>query len=888
MRLIYVLLVSSSAFGQSYTVATIAGGAPRPAILRANASIGSPAGVTVDAAGNVYFFSLNCIFKLDPSGTLTRVAGDYTPGYSGDGGPATDAQLDPPHELVSAYATGLSVDAAGNVYIPDSLAGRVRKVTTSGAITTVAGDGTEQHANSSGEGGPAIDAFLGLPNHLTFDSAGNLYIAEGIYGLVHKVTPAGILTTVAGGGQNSKQIGDGGPAVGAYIASAVGVAIDGAGNLFISDPPSNRVRKVSPAGIITTFAGTGVAGYSGDAGAATSAQLSSPQDLAVDAAGNLYITDQSYRIRKVTPAGVVTTVAGNGAWGYSGDGGAAMSTAIAPKGLAIDAGGNLFLADGGANRIRKISTAGTVTTLAGDGTLDYSGDGGPAVNAALSMPGALAADGAGNLYIADIGNNRVRKLAPDGTITTVAGNGNPGYSGDGGQAVSAEVMPLSGLTLDGSGNLYIAEGGRVRKVTPGGIISTISGTAGNGPAAPLENTAANSSNNIAADSQGDLYLASAGNQKIGANGSISTFSNSRTPAAVALDAAGNLYASDPTDNEVFKISPSGVDIPIVITPGNGCQPLFALPFYPIGLAVDSSNNLYVADESFNTIRRISPAGPMDVIAGNFTYGYSGDGGPATAAAFEQPVSITVDGAGKVYVADAFSSVVRVLKPVTPPPGVVAAVTNGASNLAGPISAGEIVTLYGSGLGPAQLASCINGPAGLIDTVLDGTQVFFNGTAANVLYTSANQVAAVVPTTISSGTAQVSVTYQGQSSAAVSAVVSPAAPALFTINSTGKGQAAAVNQDGSVNSALKPAGPGEFISLYATGGGSAGALPVTVTIAGQTVAAQYAGQAPGYLAGFMQINAQIPSGIRANSATPVSIQVGSAASQAGVTIAVAGY
>jgi uncharacterized protein (TIGR03437 family) len=167
-------------------------------------------------------------------------------------------------------------------------------------------------------------------------------------------------------------------------------------------------------------------------------------------------------------------------------------------------------------------------------------------------------------------------------------------------------------------------------------------------------------------------------------------------------------------------------------------------------------------------------------------------------------------------------------------------------------------------------------------------VFFNGTAANVLYTSANQVAAVVPAAISGGTAEVSVTYQGQPSPAVSVAVFPAAPALFTTNGTGKGQAAAVNQDGSINSALKPAGPGEFISLYATGGGSPGALPVTVTIAGQTVPAQYAGQAPGYLAGLMQINAQIPAGIRANSATPVSLQVGSAASPAGVTIAVAGY
>ena len=283
----------------------------------------------------------------------------------------------------------------------------------------------------------------------------------------------------------------------------------------IAEPPSNRVRKVSPAGIITTFAGTGVAGYSGDGGQAASAQLSAPQDLAVDAPGNLYITDQSYRIRKITPAGVITTVAGNGNWGYSGDGGAATSASIAPKGMAIDGARNLYVADAGSNRIRKIGAAGTVSTLAGDGGLNYSGDGGPALNAGLSMPGALVADRSGNLYIADIGNNRVRKFAPDETITTVTGNGSPGYSGDGGPAINAEVMPLSGLALDGAGNLYIAESGRVRKVMPTGIISTVSGTAGTGPAAPLGNTAINGSNNLAADSQGNLYLANQGIQRIG-------------------------------------------------------------------------------------------------------------------------------------------------------------------------------------------------------------------------------------------------------------------------------------------------------------------------------------------------------------------------------------
>jgi uncharacterized protein (TIGR03437 family) len=264
--------------------------------------------------------------------------------------------------------------------------------------------------------------------------------------------------------------------------------------------------------------------------------------------------------------------------------------------------------------------------------------------------------------------------------------------------------------------------------------------------------------------------------------------------------------------------------------------------------------------------------------------------------------MAVDASGNIYASDTLHDLIRAIEPSGILP-VVGAVTNAGSNLAGPIAPGELVVLYGTGEGPAALQGCSYGAQGLIDPELYGTQVLFNGHAAPVLYTLSGQVAAFVPYGVAGTTAQVSVVYGGVASAPISVPVAAAAPGLFTIDESGRGQAAAINQDGTVNGATHPAKVGEFIALYATGGGqtlpagvdgsitgsvfSQQVLPVSVTIGGQMVTAQYAGGAPGLLEGVMQVNAQIPTGIAPGSAVPVRIQVGGAASQAGVTIAVAG-
>jgi sugar lactone lactonase YvrE len=299
------------------------------------------------------------------------------------------------------------------------------------------------------------------------DTAGNLYIADKSNQRIRKVSTSGIITTVAGNGTWGYS-GDGGAATSAMLADPSDVAVDSLGNLYINDWSNKRIRKVDTSGIITTVAGNGIAGYAGDGGAATSAMLSNPFGVAVDAAGNLFIADSgNQRIRKVSTSGIITTVAGNGTYGYSGDGGAATSAMLSdPYGVTVDAAGNLFIADSGNQRIRKVSTSGIITTVAGNGTAGYAGDGGAATSGLLSGPQDVAVDSAGNLYIADTFNSVIRKVSTSGIITTVAGNGTAGYAGDGGAAILAQLYRPFGLAADSSGNLYIADSYnyRIRKV----------------------------------------------------------------------------------------------------------------------------------------------------------------------------------------------------------------------------------------------------------------------------------------------------------------------------------------------------------------------------------------------------------------------------------------
>ena len=337
-----------------------------------------------------------------------------------------------------------------------------------GIINTIGG-----RAFDSGNGAAATKAQLNQPSGVAVDAAGNLYIADSWNDVVHKVTAStGIITTIAGNGVTGYG-GDGGIATEASLYSPADVAVDASGNIYIADYLNCRIRKVTVAtNIITTVAGSGVCAFSGDGGAAISAELNGPNSVAVDSSGNVYIADyNNSRIRKITVStGVISTIAGTGTGGYSADGGAATSAEINyPMGVALDSSNNVYIADTNNYRIRKITvSSGVITTVAGNGTGGFSGDGGAATSAELYFPEGVSIDKSGNVFIADADNSRVRKVtASTGVISTVAGNGSVLFSGDGGAATGAGIGIDSDVAVDGSGNVFIAEpgDGRIRKVT---------------------------------------------------------------------------------------------------------------------------------------------------------------------------------------------------------------------------------------------------------------------------------------------------------------------------------------------------------------------------------------------------------------------------------------
>ncbi|MBN1570974.1 MAG: hypothetical protein JXA73_24260 [Acidobacteria bacterium] len=678
---------SLSGFARSGIITTYAGPQlPVDGSWATTQDIGKSKSVASDGAGGFYFVSdIQCrVYRVTEDGSLHFVAGDGTKGYSGDGGPATSAQLNVP--------LGIAVDTTGNLFIADAVNNRIRKVTPDGFISTVAGNGTKGY---SGDGGPATLAQLNVPVGIAADAAGNLFVTDSFNARIRKVTPDGFISTVAGNGIAGFS-GDGGPATSAQLLSPQDVAVDAAGNLFIADPSNFRIRKVTPDGLIRTVAGSGTSGCSADAGLATSVEIGVVFGVEVDIEGNLIIADEGCnRIRKVTPDGLISTIAGDGTPGYGGDDGPATSAQLhMPREVAVDTEGNLFIADLYNARIRKVTPDGLITTVAGNGTHGYCGDGGPATSAQLYNPLGVAVDMAGNLFIVDNGNERIRKVTPDGLISTVAGDGIQGYSGDGGPATSAQFYGLFGIAADAAGNLFVTDtyNARIRKITPGGLISTVAGdgTPGNsGDGGPATSAQLWWPYGIAVDAAGNLFIADTGNcliRKVTPDGFISTvagnglrgFGGDDGPAAsawfnypygIAVDTVGNLFIADRYNARIRKVTPRGfistvAGIGTQGYSGDGGPATLAQLSYPSGVAVDKAGNLYIADQMNGRIRKVTPGGLISTVAGNGTQGYSGDGGPATSAQFYIPYGVAVDTAGNLFISDSENDRIRKVTPIT--------------------------------------------------------------------------------------------------------------------------------------------------------------------------------------------------------------------------------
>jgi len=334
-------------------------------------------------------------------------------------------------------------------------------------ITTVAGNGT---AGFSGDGGSAAQAQINKSWSIAVAADGSLYLSDTYNNRIRRIDPDGIITTVAGNGTAGFS-GDEGPATQAQLRSPEGIAVAADGSLYFSDSGNSRIRRIDPDGIITTVAGNGTAGFSGDGGPATQAQLRYPEGIAVAADGSLYISDSNinHRIRRIGPDGIITTVAGNGTDGFSGDGGPATQAQLGrPWNIAVAADGSLYICDVRNDRIRRVGLDGIITTVAGNGTTGFSGDGGPAILAQLSSPWSIAVAADGSLYVIDYDNNRIRRIGPDGIITTVVGsNGDGGFSGDGGPAAQAQLLWPDSIAFAADGSLYISDSlnYRIRRVS---------------------------------------------------------------------------------------------------------------------------------------------------------------------------------------------------------------------------------------------------------------------------------------------------------------------------------------------------------------------------------------------------------------------------------------
>ena len=650
-----------------------------------------PFNLDTDSVGNVYIADVgnNRIRKVDTAGVITTVAGNGSAGFSGDGGVATAAQLNSPRSV--------SADGAGNLYIGDVGNGRIRKVDTAGNISTVAGGGSP--ADGLGDDGPATSAALNAAEDVVADAPGNLYIADQGVHRVRYVDLGGTITTIAGTGTNGFS-GDDGAATSAKINGPRGLAVDAAGNLFIADVGNNRVRKVDTAGVITTVAGGGdPADGLGDGLPGPEAKLLVAEGIGVTPTGTLLIADRGHnRVRSVEgpPPNVITTVAGNGSTGTTGDGGAATEAAInTPYRVAADHNGNFFILDADGYRVRKVDSSGTITTFAGDGTPGSGGDGGLATSAQL-LPFSVGVDPAGNVYIADAGNNRIRKVdVTTGVITTVAGNGTAGSGGDGGPATAAQLNSPRGVAVDSAGNIYIADinNDRVRKVDAGGTISTFAGTGSggyNGDGIPANTAKVSGVHDVAVDTAGNVYIGDQGNSRIrkvdtstglistvagsgnggfSGDGGLATAADLSGPSSPVVDAGGNLYFADIGNNRIRKVDANGIITTFAgggspaDNLGDGLAPTDGRLIQPHGTAIDADGRLLIADLGHRRIRAVGPPPPpppsvMTTVAGNGSAGSAGDGGPAIDASITTPYRVAADGNGNFYILDAGARRVR--------------------------------------------------------------------------------------------------------------------------------------------------------------------------------------------------------------------------------------
>jgi uncharacterized protein (TIGR03437 family) len=751
---------------QSFSMATIAGSSRlRDGSAATTVPLRYPYGVAQDAAGNIYFADTNDnrVRKVDPTGIISTVAGTGVAGFSGDSGPATQAMLNGPE--------GVRLDVKGaNLYIADYNNHRVRMVVlATGVVTTVAGSGKLKW---TGDTGVATQIPMDVDD-IAVDSAGNVYVADYFNSRIRKVlVSAGTVSTIAGLA-NPGNAGDGGPAAQAAINGPTGISVDANNNIYFVDWFNNRVRKINAGGIISNFAGSGDYGYGepnydGNNGPAIAAFMVYPFSTAVEPNGNVLILGAFELWRVLASNGTIVFLAGSDSFAFAGDGGEAIDAKFAvPIYVTASPDDEILIADAGNYRVRRIDTSGNINTVAGTSILD----GIPATTAFLNQPDGLVLDGKGGFVIADTSDSRVRSVPSTGVIANLTGTGVRGSD-------PGELYFPCGITYDSLGNLFIAdqENDRVMKIPAGSAIMLEAGN---------------------------------GDEGFGGDGSQANQARLNLPTGVAVDKAGNVYIADNGNERIRMVDING-DISTIA--GNG-NPIFLgdnapaknAQLDPYDVTIDSAGNLYVADFLNNRIRKINlTTNVITTVAGIGTPGYSGDGGPATSAQLTLPTSMALDGAGNLYIADNGNSVVRRVSAAT---GVITTIA-GNGKL---VFNAETGTATGVSVDPTRVAIDASGAIYITDRFNDRIR----------------KMVVQVPTvmTISSGDAQ-----SGAPGASLAIAVKVADATGMPVGGVVVGFAVSTGT-ASLSSSTATTGGDGTATIQLTLGATVGALQISATAAG---------------------------------------------------------
>jgi DNA-binding beta-propeller fold protein YncE len=533
---------------------------------------------------------------------------------AGDGTAGSADTVNPPVRFNGP--SGVAVDGAGSVYVADADNSIIRKITSAGAVTTLAGIALSP---GNTDGAAVGTALFDHPSGVAVDSTGSLvYVTDTSNQTIRKIA-AGQVTTLAGCGCPPPG-GNDGTGDAARFQFPSGIAIDGAGILYVADSNNHTIRVITPGGVVTTFAGVAALNGSAD-GPGSDARFDTPRGVAVTSAGTLYVADtNNSTIRKITSARVVTTLAGSPISVGSDNGTGSAARFFHPSGVAVDSAGTIYVADTLNHMIRKIAAGDVVTTLAGSGVPGNADGTGTA--AQFSSPQSVAVDSVGNVYVADTNNHTIRKITPAGVVTALAGTGVPGNL----SADPPQFSSPAGVAVDSSGTVYVADSGNhaIRKITPAGVVTTLAGTGASGTIA-ANPARFNTPSGVAVDSNGNVYVADSGNhaiRRITAAGVVTTLAGDGTagsgdtanapvrfngPTGVAVDGAGNVYVADTQNDTIRKITSGGVVTTFAGQAGSVFSADGAVRFnVPAGVAVDSNGTVYVADTNTNTIRRSLP------------------------------------------------------------------------------------------------------------------------------------------------------------------------------------------------------------------------------------------------------------------------------------------